>query len=145
MIETIALLVLTVMLGTAALAYLTHRQGRNLQPAQQQYAFKMPETDAKRLIQNAQTLNRGQPAETVIEKLGKPNLIVQRPAVSNDSELANPQDFYYVLASRGPVVPYQFNTADTCVVISIGPDRKLTSIRYLNVTGAVPGMRSDGY
>lgn len=143
MIQCLALVGLAFVLGAGALAVFTQGQARTLAPTQQALAYRMAEADAKRVIQAGQMLNRGDPVDQAYERLGKPNLTTSFRQKQTSGEMGVTQELHYVLASREPVVPYTPHPGDTAVIVGIGQDKKVAYVRFVNVTGAIPGFRSD--
>jgi hypothetical protein len=143
MIQGLALVALTLVLGAGALAVFSKKQEQTLAPTQQAYVYKMPEADAKRLIQAGQLLSRGDSVEQAFERMGKPNFTTTVRETQVSGELGVTQEMHYILASRGPIVPYTAHPNDTAVIVGIGQDKKVSYIKFVHVTGAVPGFRSD--
>ncbi len=143
MIQGLALFALALTLGVGALVIFSRHQAQAMAPTQQAYAYKMQESDAKRLIQAGQQLSRGDSLEQALERLGKPNTTLNVRQTQTTGEIGVTQEMYYILASRGPIVPYTPHTGDTAVIVGIGPDKKVSYIKFVNITGAIPGFRSD--
>jgi hypothetical protein len=143
MIQCLALLGLALTLGVGALVIFTRYQAQAMAPTQQAYAYKMVESDAKRLIQAGQQLSRGDSVDTAIERLGKPNATLNVRQAQATGEIGVTQEMHYVLASREPIVPYSPHQGDTAVIVGIGEDKKVAYIKFVNITGAIPGFRSD--
>ncbi len=143
MIEGLALVALALTLGAGMLAIFSKTQEKALAPTQQAFAYRMQEADAKRLILAGQLLSRGDSAEQAYERMGKPNATTSVRQMQTNGELGVTQELHYILASRGPIVPYTPHQSDTVVIVGIGQDKKVSYIKFVNITGAVPGFRSD--
>ena len=143
MIQGLVLLGLALVLAAGALVMFAHKQEQTLAPTQQAFAYRMSEGDARKMIQAGQMVSRGDSVDQTYEKLGKPNMTTLVRETQTTGELGTTQELHYVLASRGPIVPYNPHPSDTAVIVGIGSDKKVSYVRFVNITGAVPGFRSD--